>query len=218
MTWPAGAVNTTNVDAGTDNPQNARADILDAFQKLNQIIAHISSYIQGLLDDTDAATARATLGAAPLASPTFTGLVTTDGQVAFPATQNPSADPNTIDDYEEGLWTPSLGGTATYLVQSGRYTKIGRMVHVEMNLTVNSLGTGSATSISGLPFAPGQASGLTVDDFASIATSIVWLSARIASGATTIGLRSLTAAGTTMGNSAIFANGATLNLSGSYSV
>lgn len=37
------------------------------------------------------------------------------GQIKFPSTQIPSADVNTLDDYAEGTWTPSLGGTATYL-------------------------------------------------------------------------------------------------------
>jgi len=76
MTWPSGATNTANLDSGTDSPASARADLLDAAQKLNEIIAHVSSYIQGLLDDANAAAALSTLGAAPLASPTFTGTPT----------------------------------------------------------------------------------------------------------------------------------------------
>ena len=73
MTWPSGAVNTTNVDATTDDPELGVVDIKSAFDKLNQIIAHVSAYIQGLLDDADAAAARTTLGAAPLDSPALTG-------------------------------------------------------------------------------------------------------------------------------------------------
>jgi hypothetical protein len=77
------------------------------------------------------------------------------GQLQFPATQSASAGVNTLDDYEEGTWTPSLGGTATYTTQIGTYTKIGRLVTIQMYLTVNLLGTGSASTISGLPFASG---------------------------------------------------------------
>lgn len=73
MAWPAGAVDTTDTDDGTDNPQNARLDVLDALQKLNQIIGHVTTFGQSLIDDADATAARATLGAAPLVSPTFTG-------------------------------------------------------------------------------------------------------------------------------------------------
>jgi hypothetical protein len=67
MSWPAGAVSTANVDADTDSPQNARPDILDALQKLNLIIAHVTAYAQTLIDDTDATAARATLGLLALA-------------------------------------------------------------------------------------------------------------------------------------------------------
>ena len=34
--------------------------------------------------------------------------------ITFPATQSASSDANTLDDYEEGDWTPSIGGNATY--------------------------------------------------------------------------------------------------------
>ena len=62
---------------------------------------------------------------------------------------------NALDDYEEGSWTPSIGGNATYDVQSGVYTKIGRMVYVWFYLAINTKGTGSGNIISGLPYAPG---------------------------------------------------------------
>lgn len=80
------------------------------------------------------------------------------GQLKFPAAQNASADANTLDDYEEESWTPSVGGTATYTTQTGHYTKIGRQVTIHCNLAINVLGTGSATTISGLPFAVGTGS------------------------------------------------------------
>jgi hypothetical protein len=81
------------------------------------------------------------------------------GQLAFPATQNPAADANTLDDYEEGVWTPALnfGGAAvgmTYATTpAGRYTKIGRTVFATGSLALSAKGssTGSAT-IAGLPF------------------------------------------------------------------
>jgi hypothetical protein len=77
----------------------------------------------------------------------------TGGQLKFPATAVPSADANTLDDYEEGTWTPSIGGTATYLAANvGYYTKIGRMVVIVGVLSVNVRGTGSTNTVSGLPF------------------------------------------------------------------
>jgi hypothetical protein len=62
---------------------------------------------------------------------------------------------NALDDYEEGSWTPSIGGNASYDVQSGVYTKIGRMVFVWLYVAINTKGTGSGNLISGLPFNPG---------------------------------------------------------------
>ena len=60
---------------------------------------------------------------------------------------------NTLDDYEEGTWTPSIGGNATYgTVNHGRYTKIGNIVSLNFTLQVNVKGTGSNATLSGLPF------------------------------------------------------------------
>lgn len=68
-----------------------------------------------------------------------------------------SATPSTgtselLSDYEEGTWTPTVGGTSTYSLQSGLYTKIGRQVTVQCDVVINAIGTGSTTYISGLPF------------------------------------------------------------------
>jgi len=73
----------------------------------------------------------------------------------FPATQVTSADANTLDDYEEGTWTPAIStgsGSVTLSAASGTYTKIGRMVTVTGYLAV-SASTGSGfLRITGLPF------------------------------------------------------------------
>lgn len=92
-------------------------------------------------------------------TPTFTGLTTTNGQVKFPATQNASTDANTLDDYEEGTWTPVIGSgitSPTYSLQIGTYTKIGNNVTITGNIetTGGTLNT-SHVNISGLPFAAG---------------------------------------------------------------
>ena len=84
----------------------------------------------------------------------------TGGQIAFPATAVPSADPNTLDDYEEGEWTFDLqfGGAKVDITydasyNTGRYVKIGRFVHCVgvMVLTSKGSSNGNAT-IAGLPF------------------------------------------------------------------
>jgi len=79
--------------------------------------------------------------------------------IAFPATQSASADANTLDDYEEGTWTPNQGAALTIVGtfnSSGTYTKVGRIVTVSArynpSTSVSSLGGGNAMSTN-LPFA-----------------------------------------------------------------
>ena len=87
-----------------------------------------------------------------------TGLVTLPyGQIKFPATQNASSDANTLDDYEEGTWTPAFSftttnGSLTYDSVYGRYTKIGNIVNATLYLGVLSKGTASGDCRITLPF------------------------------------------------------------------
>ena len=78
--------------------------------------------------------------------------------IAFPATQSASSDANTLDDYEEGTWTPTLNfggasGVTTYGQRNGTYTKVGNVVTVRayILITTKSAATGGA-SLDGLPF------------------------------------------------------------------
>ena len=78
--------------------------------------------------------------------------------ITFPATQNASSDANTLDDYEEGTWTPNLTGDGggsgqTYTAQTGTYTKIGRVVTVNFYVQLSAKGTITGNAIiSNLPF------------------------------------------------------------------
>jgi hypothetical protein len=88
-----------------------------------------------------------------------TGLITiAAGQIAFPATQNPSAGANTFDDYEEGSFTPAMTFNSsatgvTFSVQAGFYTKVGNRVLFEIQITLTSNGSGVGNNeITGLPF------------------------------------------------------------------
>src|ERR1035437_3947013 len=71
----------------------------------------------------------AVMGAANAGLLDLTG--TGAGQIKFPASQNASSDANTLDDYEEGTWTPNdaSGAGLTFSTAFGTYTKIGRTVH-----------------------------------------------------------------------------------------
>jgi hypothetical protein len=87
---------------------------------------------------------------------------TSGAGITFPAAQSASTDANTLDDYEEGPWSPELTPTTgafttiAYGARVGRYTKIGRLVTVEGYLyTTGAITLGTAAgmlTISGLPF------------------------------------------------------------------
>ena len=75
--------------------------------------------------------------------------------ITFPATQSASTNANTLDDYEEGTWTPSffpVSGSATYTSQIGNYVKIGRQVTVTFYIGVNVSSLLTAQYLAGLPF------------------------------------------------------------------
>jgi hypothetical protein len=78
--------------------------------------------------------------------------------ITFPATQSASTDANTLDDYEEGTWTPTATGsgtpgTYTVSVSSATYTKIGRLVNARFSIGFSAASGGTGTFvIGGLPF------------------------------------------------------------------
>jgi hypothetical protein len=80
--------------------------------------------------------------------------------IIFPATQVASANANCLDDYEEGTWTPSVGGGSgtAYSTQQGWYTKVGNLVTVGFEIELNTKGTiTGGAAIAGLPFTSGSA-------------------------------------------------------------
>lgn len=103
------------------------------------------------------------------------------GQITFPATANPSGNANTLDDYEEGSWTPVLDGLGgvtgqSYSSQVGTYIRVGQLVLVGARIILTNKGTiTGAIIISGLPFAAQNTSGATqgapVPYFADMATT-----------------------------------------------
>ena len=85
------------------------------------------------------------------------GVLSVEGGVVLGAGAANSTTANTLNDYEEGTWTPTVStgysSVPTYVAQQGTYTKIGRLVTCHCRLEI-SAGTqaGSAFSITGLPF------------------------------------------------------------------
>lgn len=86
------------------------------------------------------------------------------GGLGFPATQVPSADVNTLDDYEEGPWTAGLtfvtAGDQNIVLSAstGSYIKIGKLVWVFNVITTSTFTHTTASGllkITGLPFSMG---------------------------------------------------------------
>jgi len=89
------------------------------------------------------------------------GVLQLKSGITFPATAVAASDANTLDDYEEGTWTPAFTPasgsftTITFSNVQGFYTKVGRFVTISWLISVATLTVGTASgnlSISGLPF------------------------------------------------------------------
>jgi hypothetical protein len=122
----------------------------------------------------------------------------------------------TIDD-KIGTWTPSVGGDATYTAQSGTYTKLGRQVTIRGSMTINVLGTGSTSVITGLPYAAvtGRTYAGAVSYFASLAANVVFIAAEVSDG--TVGFSTMAAAGATAtGGAACIGNATRLDFTVTY--
>ena len=91
-------------------------------------------------------------------------VVMASGQgISFAATSDASGmTSELLDDYEEGSWTPVVGGwdTATYYsgssYYSGWYVKVGKLIHVGWKIYYQNLTTASSSNphvrITGLPY------------------------------------------------------------------
>jgi hypothetical protein len=126
------------------------------------------------------------------------------GQIIFPATQNPSIGANTLDDYEEGTWTPTITGSGgqsgqAYSSQDGRYVKVGGLVWVSGFVALSTLGTVTGdVRIGGLPFT--AATGSSIDtgtiEWQNTASSFVKMGVIVLQASTSILVYGLTAAAT----------------------
>jgi hypothetical protein len=98
------------------------------------------------------------------------------GGVAFPATAVAVADANTLDDYEEGTWTPVVtftggNGDLTTSEANGVYTKIGRLVQIAFNVEFSETTAAGNLTITGVPFISGgvrTAAGCFVDNMTAL--------------------------------------------------
>ena len=103
--------------------------------------------------NTTAITVNSSQNVALASTASVSGLLTASSGVAIGGTGSA----NTIDDYEEGTWTPIISsgsGTITTVgTVSGIYVKIGRMVTLNWHYQITTNGTGAGfINIDGLPF------------------------------------------------------------------
>lgn len=76
--------------------------------------------------------------------------------ITFPATQSASSNANTLDDYEEGTWTPVLqfdANTQTTTTPIATYVKVGKSVTINMQIAWAAKSGSGRVYITGLPFA-----------------------------------------------------------------
>ena len=167
-----------------------------------------------------------------LTLPDSTGTVVVSGTtpslngITFPATQVASADANTLDDYEEGTFTPvvTFGGASvgiTYSDQGGFYTKIGNLVTCQIRIVLSNKGSSSGIAqIANLPFT--VAGGLALSAITARITSMTF--ADVYGGyavpsATTLYLEEVTTAGTQSAlTNSDFTNGTNIIITVSYRV
>jgi len=108
------------------------------------------------------------------------GILQLGSGITFPATPIATTDVNTLDDYEEGTWTPALmaaGYTATYVSNVGKYTKIGNQVFISLYISLSAsiaVVPGNGLAIGGLPFSSSTSSNaastaMTAGDIQNIA-------------------------------------------------
>jgi len=98
-------------------------------------------------------TAGRAVSAASVTASTGNFIVGTSGQgIDFSATPGTGTS-ELLADYEEGTWTPTnSSGSATFTTNSATYTKIGRIVYVQLYIAINTNSDSANLSIGGLPY------------------------------------------------------------------
>ena len=82
------------------------------------------------------------------------GVLQLKSGITFPATQVAATDANTLDDYEEGTWTPTDGSGAglSFTVTGAQYVKVGQMVTATAVFSYPVTASTAQCTINGLPF------------------------------------------------------------------
>lgn len=217
---------TQNTD--TDLEAVFKATLAKKLDKLSVFAATSSAELAGVISDetgsdklvynTSPVLVTPTLGAAAATSINLTG-----GQIKFPAVNIPSADVNTLDDYEEGDWTPDLRFDTlkvgiTYQVDIGQYIKIGRLIYLDFYIILSSKGSSVGyAGIYGVPFVPSINGGSTSMIYHNNITIATWEN-RIDADTSIIYLNKVSGAGVILITNTEFTNNTVLRGSCVFSV
>ena len=143
--------------------------------------------------------------------------------ITFPASQSASSDANTLDDYEEGTWSPSIGGSTTYTAQDGYYTKCGNVVTVTGRMQVNLLsGNANTYQITNLPFTSkntsngSKAGGGSVGYWSSTAINVISLQTYVELNTTNLVFQYLASASSSALTATIFGNSTDVYFTATY--
>ena len=79
------------------------------------------------------------------------GGLTIQSAINFPSVQSASTDPNALDDYEEGTWTPT-NSYVSFTAASGTYVKVGQFIIATFSVTFSVNAQGNQAEILGLPY------------------------------------------------------------------
>ena len=176
----------------------------------NTVSGTLAQFNTAVTDDNLAGLAAANTFTA--AGNNFDELLAVDKGLSFPATQVASAGANDLDDYEEGIFTITIGGSTSesgqvYSIQVGRYVKIGKIVHIHGRVRLSTLGTITGNvQFKGLPFTvvniTDAFSVFSMGFFQNLTTSVTFLSGFLNPNTATADLVYVAAAATAMTSAA----------------
>ena len=156
-----GAVTFSRIDGGNPDRQEAAISAVQTTSDLDQV--GLAFFTHGSDTTSDPLTERMRIDSSGRVLVGLTSANTSGANfqvssgISFPATQSASSDANTLDDYEEGTFTPTWVGSTSNPTQSGNsicsYVKVGRLVTVFGDFYCTSLSGGSGElRLGGLPF------------------------------------------------------------------
>jgi hypothetical protein len=202
LQWGAGGGNNLSVDVAINiNPANAAV----AISPTGTGTVAISPAGALTINPTAASTINNTsIGATTASTGRFTSVTATTGNVVIGTSGQGvdfAATPGTgtselLADYEEGTWTPDIvysgTNTPTYATRLGRYTKVGRLVQLQILLSWDENGSTGNVSIGNLPFTSSAANARAVPSILSFGltglTTNVSVTGFVNTSATTIAL------------------------------